>query len=98
MDWHLYYWLWLAAASIITLVLFGFDGEFLQQFFLSFGEMHGYLRRQLDIKIAPRRATQDRHALVLEPDLMPRLNAGIDFHFRHRAVDDGHLDRAAQRR
>ena len=25
MDWHLYYWLWLAAASIITLVLFGFD-------------------------------------------------------------------------
>jgi uncharacterized membrane protein YsdA (DUF1294 family) len=25
MDWHFYYWLWLAAASIITLILFGFD-------------------------------------------------------------------------
>jgi uncharacterized membrane protein YsdA (DUF1294 family) len=25
MDWHLYYWIWLAIASGITFILYGFD-------------------------------------------------------------------------
>jgi hypothetical protein len=25
MDWRIYYWLWIAVASLVTLILFGLD-------------------------------------------------------------------------
>src|SRR6185437_1139828 len=72
--------------------------ELAQQFLLPLGQMHRRLDIHLDEHVAARRASQPRHALAAQPELMARLRPRRDRHLGAAAIDGRHLDGAAQSR
>ena len=90
------------AEEAVRLGAVGFGGAFgvelLEQLLLPGRQVDRRLDHRLDEHVAPRTGAQDRHALVLEPELVPGRRAGGKGDPRQLALDGRHLDDAAERR